>query len=354
MRVCLSMIVKNEAHVIERCLRSVRPHIHAWAISDTGSTDGTQDIIRRVMADMPGELIERPWVDFSTNRNHALELAKNYGEYALILDADDTIRAQAFEPLTADCYDMVVEYGSLTYQQPHLVRLAKNFFYTGVTHEYIDCAEPFTRATLNNAVYVIGQDGARRISGKKFEDDAAILRKALQDEPDNARYWFYLAQSCRDAGKLSEAMDAYRKRVTLGGWIEETYYALLQIAGLLERMGAEPAQVSQAYLEAFDCRAVRAEAPCYLAAYWRLRKGYFVAREFARIAAAIAQPDDRLFLDASVYDWRARDEWAVSSYWCGDRETSARLCGELLADPRLPASERERVQRNLDYAVGKA
>jgi hypothetical protein len=26
MRICLSMIVKNEAAVIERCLRAVRPH----------------------------------------------------------------------------------------------------------------------------------------------------------------------------------------------------------------------------------------------------------------------------------------------------------------------------------------
>ena len=30
--VCLSMIVKDEAHVIARCLASVRDHIDAWAI----------------------------------------------------------------------------------------------------------------------------------------------------------------------------------------------------------------------------------------------------------------------------------------------------------------------------------
>ncbi|HBO81928.1 MAG TPA: family 2 glycosyl transferase, partial [Cupriavidus sp.] len=88
MRICLSMIVKNEAAVIERCLRAVRPHIHAWAISDTGSTDGTQDIIRNTLGDLPGELIERPWVDFSTNRNEALALAAKHGDYALLIDAD--------------------------------------------------------------------------------------------------------------------------------------------------------------------------------------------------------------------------------------------------------------------------
>ena len=40
-RVALSMIVKNERNVIERCLESVLPIIDTWQIVDTGSTDGT-------------------------------------------------------------------------------------------------------------------------------------------------------------------------------------------------------------------------------------------------------------------------------------------------------------------------
>ena len=73
---CLNMIVKNEAHVIRRCLDSVRPFIDRWVIVDTGSTDGTQEIIRTHMRDLPGELHERPWRDFGTNRSEALALAR--------------------------------------------------------------------------------------------------------------------------------------------------------------------------------------------------------------------------------------------------------------------------------------
>jgi glycosyltransferase involved in cell wall biosynthesis len=53
MRLCLNMIVRDEAPVIERCIRSVLPHIQCWAIVDTGSSDGTQAIVRGLLGACP-------------------------------------------------------------------------------------------------------------------------------------------------------------------------------------------------------------------------------------------------------------------------------------------------------------
>src|SRR5690606_19196219 len=92
--ICLNMIVKNEARVIERCLRSVRPFITTWVIVDTGSTDGTQDLIGRLLADVPGELHERPWVNFGHNRSEALALARDKADYILLIDADEVLEYQ--------------------------------------------------------------------------------------------------------------------------------------------------------------------------------------------------------------------------------------------------------------------
>jgi glycosyltransferase involved in cell wall biosynthesis len=72
---CLCMIVKDEAHTIERCLDSCRELIDYWVICDTGSTDGTQAQIRDVLADIPGELHEHEWIDFAHNRSRLLALA---------------------------------------------------------------------------------------------------------------------------------------------------------------------------------------------------------------------------------------------------------------------------------------
>ena len=50
-RICLTMIVKNEAAVIERCLTSARGIFNTFCIHDTGSSDNTVEIIKKLMHD---------------------------------------------------------------------------------------------------------------------------------------------------------------------------------------------------------------------------------------------------------------------------------------------------------------
>ena len=357
MRICLSMIVKNETAVIERCLRSVRPYIHAWAIADTGSSDGTQELVRRTMQGLPGELIERPWVDFSTNRNQALELARRYGDYALIIDADEVLEADSdfvWSTLDAPGYLLELVYGDTRYRRVALPRLDTYWVWRGVLHEALNSPHAAQVQFLRGLRIRVFTDGARsRLSQQeKFSRDADVLRSALAKEPDNARYAFYLAQSLRDAGQTLDSIAAYQARVAMQGWAEEVYFSKLQVAVLKERVGATPAEIMQAYLEAYDFRPTRAEAPCEFARYCRLQNRYFVARDFARVAVAIKQPDDVLFLDRTVYDWRARDELAVALYYTNERKESERLCRELLDDPNLPEKERPRIRRNLEFANG--
>jgi glycosyltransferase involved in cell wall biosynthesis len=358
MRICLSMIVRNEAAVIERCLHSVRPHIHAWAIADTGSDDGTQDIVRRYMADLPGELIERPWVDFATNRNQALDLARNHGDYALIIDADEMLETDAgfsWGALGANGYALEFVYGPTRYRRTALPRLDAGWRWEGVLHEALVRPE-FTDVPILTGLRIhVHSDGVRsRLPlAEKFGRDAEVLRRALDTDPGNTRYAFYLAQSLRDAGRWHEAIAAYEKRAAMGGWDEEVYYSRLQSAELRERAGAAYADVVVAYLDAIDHSPLRAEALCDFARYLRQNKRYALARQFAQAASRLQAPPGVQILDSTVYDWRARDELAVACFLLGDRGESARLWSELLADKRLPSGERERVQRNFAVAVAR-
>jgi glycosyltransferase involved in cell wall biosynthesis len=355
MRLCISMIVKNEAAVIERCLRSVKPHVHAWAIVDTGSADGTQAIVRRVMADLPGELIERPWVDFATNRNEALELARKYGDYALVIDADEVLETEpgfSWGSLGDPGYLIEFVFGPTRFRRMALPKLDAGWLWEGVLHESLvrpQHADLSAVAGLRIRVYSDGSR-SRQLPAEKYMRDAEVLQRALDADPGNTRYAFYLAQSLRDAGQLAEAMAAYKKRSAMGGWTEEVYYSHWQAAVLGERTGVSYADVVVAYLDAIDFAPLRAEALCDFARYLRENKRYALARQFAQAASRLQAPPDALILDSTVYDWRARDELAVACHFLGDRAESARLWRELLADRRLPAAERERVRRNLAVA----
>lgn len=354
MRICLNMIVKNEAAVIERCLRSVRPYIDCWAIADTGSTDGTQEIIRAFLHDLPGALIERPWVDFSTNRNEALQLARSYGDYALFIDADDVLETEPgfrFDSLTAQKYAAERNVGGVSSWSTLLARLDLDWTWQGVLHEMLVCAEEEETVFLPGVRLGTFTDaGARSRDSlrEKYARDADVLRAALEREPGNLRYRFYLAQSLREAGKWSEAVEAYRECSLGSGSEEEIYFCKLMIAVLGEQLGVPEEAIVETYLDAWRYRPQRAETPMRLAHFFIKRGRFGQARDCARAAIALPPSTDRLLVDRSAWGWRSRDDLAMALFHLGDETACVGIYREMLTDSDLPGPERARIQRNLD------
>jgi glycosyltransferase involved in cell wall biosynthesis len=353
-KLCLNMIVKNEAHIIERCLTAAKPHIERWCIVDTGSTDGTQAKIRDLLKGVPGELHERPWVHFAHNRSEALALAKPGGGHALFLDADDVLSVEAGGPrpiASVDAHQLTIHVGeSFSFRRVGIVNLAKPWRWEGVVHEYPECGEPYGTETLPGwHVRSISDSARNREGSKKYLRDAVVLESALLDDPENARYVFYLAQSYRDGGRPERALPAYVKRSTMGGFEEEAWYALYQVAAMHEGFGRVDSALL-GYLAAFDRRPSRAEPLCSAARLARQEKRWGSALAFARTAAAIARPkNDVLFLDDSVYAWRALDEYGVAASWTGAFAEAVGVFEHLKTLPSLPPAERSRVEGNLAH-----
>lgn len=357
--ICLNLIVKNEIKVLLRCFASIEQFIDRWLIVDTGSTDGTQRFVTDYFAGkgIPGQLVERPWRDFAHNRTEALRLAAEAADYVWIIDADEQLVYPdefALPSLEADAYQILHRgHRSTTeFYRTQIVRSCRAFRYEGVLHEVIRCDEPHTTARIPRSMTSLGYfDGARnRDPIAKYRADAEVLERALLTEPDNARYVFYLAQSHRDAGALEASITAYERRIAMGGWAEEQWYAALQV-GILHERSRHDAQAIEAYLRAFELRPIRAEPLYELARYYRERSKFSLGHLFAKRALEIVKPDDILFLDESVYSWRVLDEFSICAFYVNDRLQGRRVVERLLSEGHLPEEHRARVEKNRAFLL---
>jgi glycosyltransferase involved in cell wall biosynthesis len=353
--VCLNMIVKNEAHVIGRCLATVRPLIDAWVISDTGSTDGTQALIRELLADIPGTLLERPWVDFAHNRTEVLEASRSVGDYSLIIDADDMLEIDdgfALPALDADAYNLRIGDASLSYHRKQLVRGALPWRYVGVLHEYIQCDLAQTEAFLEGVRVVRVREGARARDPLTYRRDAIVVEKALFDEPDNSRYVFYLAQSYRDAKEPELALRQYRRRTTMGGWRDEVWYSLYQIAHLEAWLNKPWPEVMASYLAAYQFLPDRAEPLYQIAMHYQSTKEFHTAKGFFEWATRVPTPGPTgLFVEQAMYDYLLELEHAVCCYYTGAHAQAIAINDRLLARGTLPDPLADQVRKNRQFSL---
>ena len=356
-RIRLNMIVKNEAHVILRCLASVKPWIDSWCIVDTGSTDGTQQIIQDYLKDIPGKLYERPWKNFGYNRTEALELAVGDAldetDYLLFIDADEQLQAEPnFEipKLTGDAYYFSVIYGGLRYRRNAMVSARLTWSWKGVLHEYLQAEQPHKWQTLTGLNIFVKHDGARAKNADTYLKDIALLEQGLKDEPDNLRYMFYLAQSYRDAGLKEKSREFYLKRAAAQGWEEERWMARFRAAQLAELMGMDELIIYREYLQCWIIKQHRAEPLYELARYYRNKKDFDLACYFAAQAVEIPLPAEGLFIDASVYQCRALDELSVSASYCqAYRAAGKAAITKLFDEQNFPESQRQRLLDNQKF-----
>jgi tetratricopeptide (TPR) repeat protein len=358
---CLNMIVRDEAHVIRECLDTVSPYIDYWVICDTGSQDNTAAIIEDYFEEsgIPGELHHHDWQDFGVNRSRALDLVRGKARYAWVIDADDFLTGTPdLDNLSADSYDLRYRLGdNCTYWRRQIFRMDLPWEYRGVVHEYAHCEEPADSTRLDGAYHVEARrlGGVRNRDSDKYARDVALLERAHADDPEDARTVFYLAQSHYDHGNMPMAEHWYRVRVAMGGWEEEVFYSLLRVGLSLEAQGAPFSSIRSALLDAWEYRPTRAEPLSHLARLCRLETQWHQAYLYAAQAVQIPYPEqDLLFVDDSVWQWRALDELAIAAYWTGRFRESRDYCQRLLENSLLPESECQRVRNNKRFAVEKS
>ena len=319
MRVCLSMIVKNESKIITRLLSSVVGFVDEYCICDTGSTDDTIEVIQS-FDKLKGRVYSDPFVNFEVSRTGALREAQKSGaDYILLLDADMIFQ---FDPrfdktkLVLPLYTVFQESGNgLKYTNARLVRGdAAGCRYVGVTHEYLDNAGlPIGEISDGILIRDVGDGGSK---ADKFVRDIRLLEQGILDEPNNVRYRFYLANSYFDTQQFETAIGHYLKRVEQGEWAEEVYFSLFRIALCYRDLNKEE-EFLNAAIKAWRYRPRRAESIFEAMQYFHNKRDHKMVVLLYHFIKDLKTPDDKLFVSTHVYTHQMHFVHSLSAFFAG-------------------------------------
>lgn len=344
----LSCIVKNEIKVIGRMLESVAGIVDHYTVVDTGSTDGTQDFVRKFFAErgIPGEVVEIPWVDFSHARNVALRAAEKHTDWCIWVDADEVLVSQGFDKQRTlnlvyqgrefDSFTVKTVFGRAEYLRKNLWNARSGFEWRGPVHELLtmpEATKEITTVALGLSV-LVRSDGSSWDVGRieKYTKHAAIFEEFCKTDKD-PRWMYYAGQSYRDSEQFEMAVYWYRKRAECpDGYKEEVYSSLFNIAQITcQGMKRDIRDCITLYLDAHKADPLRGEPINWLVKMLLkiedFENAYIFSLYGLRYTGKNPYPTRTLFLEKHTYDFEnqslhiatcmktSRYEEANKTYW---------------------------------------
>lgn len=267
--------VKNEAKTIGRCLRAAAHVVDQALVIDTGSTDGTPEILESLAHElrMPLHVEHSPWLGWSVNRPQLFERARELDPdgVSLLLDADEIVvqRGPRGE-LNADG-GMICRVwpGENEVWGMRMFRNSARWAWSGEVHEVpvggtqervvwleVDNRNDWAASTPDHERHA------------RYASEAEHFANLLTENPNDSRAAYYRAQSLMDAGQHGAAYVAFGARgAMLHGFDEERYLSLLKVAQYRCAWQWPAAPVINAFHCAIESRPQRWEARCQLAEY---------------------------------------------------------------------------------------
>jgi tetratricopeptide (TPR) repeat protein len=236
MKIASVTLTGSNENIIADAISSVVDMVDLCIVVDTGSTDQSMQIAKSIAGDkfIPASF---PWInDFAAARNYCLKAATDAGaDWALVLDTDERMVfngedvRKALNETTAGA--VIVNHVNNTYGKVRFIKLPSPVEYMGPTHEVYP-GYKVGSVTLNNMRFDELGKNSEQLKFK-FERDVQILLKHTQENPKDARWFYYLGDSYKNLNKLPEAVEAYQKCWEINGWDEESAWCMYKAAECL-------------------------------------------------------------------------------------------------------------------------
>jgi glycosyltransferase involved in cell wall biosynthesis len=323
------LIVRDEARLLPRCLRSIAGAYDELCIVDTGSSDNTLEIARkagaRTLRFTECNGADGKIEDFAAPRNAALQLATS--DWILQIDADEVlgpgggarVRQHSRHPeVTSVMVNM--RSGPASWLSERLHRRSGDLRYVGRIHEYVE-RDGEARAVIDRRIVITNRPDKR---GKETAEarNVRLLQLELADNPRNARALYQLGNELRGGGRLDEAIARYRASLELGTYRHGRFVTRYYLAVCYVRKHDWDLAIATAH-DAVRVDPRYAEAHCLLGDVYFARGQLAFARQWYRSALACGTPPETAM---------AVQTWAYGAY----PKHRLRMVARAL---RLPAGE---------------
>lgn len=222
MNIAAVFLTYNEAHVLPRLLNSLDGHVTGAVVVDGGSTDGSAELVKEHFGDSSVTNLDATYMG---KRAALMRHAQGQADYLLLVDPDHELVVTGPLPdsLDADAYMLTERYGNLRHRMPRLVKADRVWSYAGgPAHEYL--VAPTDRPL--DSWELLHHGDSRPAEEKRLITLAELIEQTAAN-PSDSRSQFYLANTLMELGRWDEAIEAYDRRLRMGGWDEELFCAQL-------------------------------------------------------------------------------------------------------------------------------
>ena len=376
-RFCLLMIVRDEATIVHRALDSMKNVIDAFYIHDTGSVDGTQEIIRTYARtnNLHGHVEERVWKNFGENKTDLIQSAQSHADekiskaqYYVWLDADEVWITDRTNPLSyltkddafslysklekithADIFMILTLFGQLEYRRWNLCRNNQVYEWLQPVHEYFEGKTRSTSEFISDIYLLARKEGNSAKNPDRYKKDVEMFEEFLKTHPNEPRATFYLAQSL-EGFDAELANQKYKERILLDGYYEEKYIACLRLG---RRLTDEAEKLKYLYQGTFI-------NPDRLECYYELMMHYYNKNDHKKaVSYGLLAPDIRvpkpsfLFFEPVIYNYRFDLNFGVSCYNIGMYELGLKHTLKALEYPHLAEGSKKILEANVGFFKSK-
>lgn len=299
----ICIMVKNAGSIFEKVLNENLPYIDRWTILDTGSTDGTQDIVRKVLNNKKGNLYEEPFINFRDSRNRCLELAGNKCKYIIMLDDTYIIKNDLRSFLNiirgdqrGTSYSLLIKSDDNEYYSNRVFISENKLRYIYKIHEVIQIDNNDYNIIIPKHDgyiydYRIDYMEKRTMDRKKYDID--MLYEMVEEDPNNPRHYYYLAQTYNLLNDYENSAKWFYKRATttLKGHIQEIHDSWFEMARIYNFKLNKPwDECKILYENAYNIDKTRPEPLYFIGIHYYLEGDKYTAYKYFRDAFVLGYP----------------------------------------------------------------